>query len=131
MRRPDLADLERGIHEFQASESASADDPASRYEQRIVRNLEDVVRREHEQGESLRAAGRARLALLLGHEGSSEQLEAELCRSIAAGGLDESSLALMQHLRADVMARLEIDNPRYWSLEAAKSAARAGATACE
>ena len=68
---------------------------------------------------------------MLGHEGSSEQLEAELCRSIAAGGLDESSLALMQHLRADVMARLEIDNPRYWSLEAAKSAARAGATACE
>lgn len=122
MRRPDLDDLERGLREFQAATSgAMADDTAARYEQRIAQHLAEVVRRERELAPGLRAAATARLAALLGHVGPPGTLEAELCRRLRAGEIDESSTALMRHLRAQVTGQLEIDNPRYWSLDAAKA----------
>lgn len=124
MRRPDLADLERGIRRFRESPAASAEDAASRYEQRVVQNLEDVVRRERESGERLHAASRKRLATLLGRDGSLDELEAELCRRLALGAIDWTCPALMQHLRAEAILRLRIDNPRYWSLVAAATSER-------
>ena len=122
MRRPDLPDLERAIREFRDGSTAStAGDEASRYEQRILRSLEDVVRRERESGAAMRASARARLGVLLGRDVAGEDLEAELCRRLASGGIDESNAELMRHLRAETVERLEIDNPRYWSLAAAKA----------
>jgi len=121
MRRPDLPDLERGIHGFQSSSAATADDAAARYEQRIARNLEEIVRREQQSGSAWRESAQARLAALLGREGSLDELEVELCRRLADGAIDESSPPLMLHLRELAIARVEIDSPRYWSLQAAKA----------
>jgi hypothetical protein len=120
MRRPDLADLERGIREFQSSRAAAPDDPASRYEQRVLVNLEQLARREREAGAAMRATSQARLIALLGLDATAEELDAELCQRLADGRLDASNQALMRHLRAEAIARLEIDSPRYWSLAAAK-----------
>jgi hypothetical protein len=124
MRRPDLADLERGIRDFQSSSATAVVDSASHYEQRILRNLEDLVQRERDAGDAMRAVSRARLVALLGLDAAADQLDAELCRRLAAGQIDESSEALMRHLRAEAIARLEIDNPRYWSLAAAHARAQ-------
>lgn len=124
MRRPNLDDLQRGLDQFRSSSTgATADDPAERYEQRIAQHLEDVVQRERELGAALRAGAQQRLGVLLGRAGPLDALEAELCRRLRAGEIDESSAALMRHLRAQASAQLGIDNPRYWSLEAAKGRA--------
>lgn len=123
MRRPDLADLERGLREFHSTDPAAGEDAAAQYERRIARSLEDIVRRERESGAALRTGAATRLAALLGREAPLPELEVELCRRLATGAIDESDRALMSHLRAQVHAQLEIDNPRYWSLLAAKARA--------
>jgi hypothetical protein len=114
-RRPDLQDLQRGIAEFRRAKDVGTGDAASAYEQRVARNLEDIVHREIEHGESARAASHARLASLLGCAGTFEELEAELLRRIVERKIDESHPVLMAHLRAAVMAQIAIDSPRYWS----------------
>ncbi|MFO1456418.1 MAG: DUF6285 domain-containing protein [Steroidobacteraceae bacterium] len=130
MRRPDLEDLERALREFHASQPASDGDAAALYERRIAHSLEDVVKRERESGPALRATATRWLSAFLGREAPLGALEAELCGQLASGALDESVPGLMQHLRAQVQAQLAIDNPRYWSLEAAKArAARLGSAA--
>ena len=85
-----------------------------------VRNLEEIAQRERESGPPARAAEAGRLAALLGHAGSFDELQSELCRRLATGAIDEHDAGLMAHLRATVMAQVAIDSPRYWSFVAAQ-----------
>lgn len=119
MRRPDLADLTEALAAFDAAASAhpaASLDPAARYEQRVVTNLRDILRREQALAASNEAAAIDRLHRLLGVAGDLSALEGELCRRIAEGVFTERDPELLDHLRRQVRAQLEIDNPRYWSL---------------
>ncbi|MFO1425606.1 MAG: DUF6285 domain-containing protein [Steroidobacteraceae bacterium] len=119
-RRPDLQDLEHGLAAYRDSPAATATDAAAVYEQRVARNLEEIAQRERGSGPPARAAEAGRLAALLGHAGSFDELQSELCRRIATGAIDECDAGLMAHLRATVMAQVAIDSPRYWSFVAAQ-----------
>ena len=100
MRRPDLTDLERALVDHATSSASCVETSATRYEQRIVENLRAIIERER----------------ILGELMDSSVSDDELCRRLIAGEVDEKDSALMLHLRRSAQLRLQIDNPRYWSL---------------
>lgn len=89
------------------------------FEARVSVNALELAVREMRQSNDVRAAHDARLVLLLGEQGSTEQLQARLCDAIRSGSIDESSEALLSHLRLSVLAELAIDQPRYSALRRA------------
>lgn len=62
---------------------------------------------------------RARLVQLLGHDGPLADLNAELCRRIAAGELGLETPGFTEHLWATTLAKLAVDQPNYWGYRAA------------
>lgn len=62
---------------------------------------------------------RARLAALLGQDGDLAELNAELCRRIAAGAITLATPGLAEHLWAITLAKLAVDQPTYWGYRAA------------
>ena len=59
------------------------------------------------------AAEKARLAKLLGREGTLDDLNRELARQLRAGERDERDAALMVHLEATIAAKIAIANPKW------------------
>lgn len=100
MRRPDLKDLERAVADHATSIASGVETAAARYERRIVENLRAIIEREH----------------LFGAQMDSSVSDDDLCRRLIAGEIDEHDTTLMMHLRRSAELRLQIDNPRYWSL---------------
>jgi hypothetical protein len=119
MRRPDRTDLSEALAAFDTAAANAAAAPlegAARYEQRVAANLRDILRREQDLAARNEAAAIDRLQRLLGVAGDLSALEGELCRRIAEGIFTESDPELLEHLRLQARAQLEIDNPKYWSL---------------
>lgn len=89
------------------------------FETRVSVNALELAVRELREWDEVQASHRSRLVELLGAEASVEELEARLCESIRDGTIDPSSAALLRHLRASVVASLEVDQPRYSALRRA------------
>jgi len=89
---------------------------------RVAVNVLKIVERELELGGGVDEARARRLADLLGSEGELESLVEELSRGIRAGNYDIRTPGLSEHLRATVMDKLAIDNPRYESYRRAREA---------
>ena len=86
---------------------------------RVAVNAMGVIRRELEAGAAADAAAARRLRALLGRDGDSAELNAALCAALRAGELDADSQGLLQHLRAETIDRVRIDQPKYAGLQAA------------
>lgn len=86
---------------------------------RVAANALAIVERELEQGPTARTGERMRLMQLLGHEGSLEELNAELAKAIRAGKLTLETPGLADHLWATTMDKVAIDQPKYSGLKAA------------
>lgn len=79
----------------------------------VASNLLDSLARETVLGEEAACGEQARLRKLLNAEGSIEELNAELCRRINRGDLNEASSELMSHLATTTLDRLAIEQPGY------------------
>lgn len=88
-------------------------DPRDAFLARVAVNVLGVVGRELTQGPAAEAAATERLAALLGHDGSFEELNAELCRALNAGTLDASTPGLLAALKANALEQIAIDQPNY------------------
>ena len=86
---------------------------------RVAVNVLGVVRRELEQGPALERAAAARLTDLLGREGGYAELNAALCEAIRTGAVDARTPGLLEHLKAETVDRVRIDQPKYAGLAAA------------
>jgi hypothetical protein len=90
------------------------------FQARVVANVLDIARRELESGPAADAAERLRLRALLGADapvGPADEplprLRAALCDAIRDGRVDLDTPGLAEHLWADVMARVAIEQPGY------------------
>ena len=86
---------------------------------RVAANALAIVARELAQGPSAAQAEAARLQTLLGHAGTLDELNRELCRRIRSGTLDIASEPLEQHLELTTLDKVAIDQPNYSGLKLA------------
>jgi hypothetical protein len=80
---------------------------------RVAVNVLGVVGRELTHGPAAEAAAVERLAALLGHEGSFEDLNRELCEALKAGAIDAGTPGLLAALKANALEQVAIDQPNY------------------
>jgi hypothetical protein len=114
--RPTAAELLAAIADFLREEATPALDktePRLGFQMRVVVNSLAILEREARLGPDADAAEKARLAKLLGREGTLDELNRELARQLRAGERDERDASLMTHLDATIAAKIAIANPRW------------------
>ncbi len=80
---------------------------------RVAANALDIVKRELQVAPKANAEEHERLKALLGHDGSLEELNRELCARIESGEITLATPGLADHLWAITMTKLAIDQPNY------------------
>lgn len=103
--------------------------PDAVFQARVAANAIDLVLRELRTGERLEREAHDRLRVLLGHDGTLAELEAELSQLIRDGQVDLAAPALLEHLWATTMAKMSIDQPNYASYRRELEARAAGTAA--
>ena len=88
-------------------------DPRNQFLARVAVNVLGVVGRELTQGPAAEAKAVTLMSDLLGHPGAHQELNAELCARIRAGGLSTDTPGLLAALREIAMDQLAIDQPNY------------------
>lgn len=112
LSRPSAMELKRALEEF-GDRLRAGSSGKQNYEKRVAANLTGILRRELESGAEAEAKERKRLAELLGFDASLEKLNAELCGKIRKREISPADEAVLAHLRATVLDKLRIDNPKY------------------
>ena len=85
---------------------------------RVTANGLDIARRELEDAPAYDAAEIERLHAL-GFSGDLEAMNRELCRRLAAGEVGLDTPGMTEHLWANTMAKLAVDQPNYSGYRAA------------
>ena len=112
LSRPSASELERALEEFRDRVHAEASGKQT-YENRVAANLTGILRRELESGSTAEVNERKRLKELLGRDASLGELNQELCERIRKREILPADAAVLAHLRATVLDKLRIDNPKY------------------
>lgn len=111
--RPTAAELVASVREYLEHDVMAATEGRVAYHARVAVNVLGMVERELALGPAQDAAEHERLVAFLGHDGTIEELTAELARGIRDGSLDTRRSEVLEHVRATVRAKLEVANPRY------------------
>jgi hypothetical protein len=111
--RPTAAELVTAVREFLERDVMAATEGRVHFHTRVAVNVLNTVARELELGAEFDTAERARAAPLLGHDGTTDQLERELAVAIRSGSLDDRDVNVRAHIRATVREKLLIANPGY------------------
>jgi hypothetical protein len=111
--QPSAAELLDAVAEFLGREVMPELSGRLAFHARVAVNVLQTVRREMSLGPAADLAETARLTALLGHDGETEALNAELCDWIASGAIDPDDPALIEHLWATTLATLAVDQPNY------------------
>ena len=88
-------------------------DPRNAFLARVAANALAAVTRELTLGPQAEAAAVERLESLLGHGGTYQGLNWELCEKLRASEMDTQTPGLLVALRANVLDQLAIDQPTY------------------
>ena len=88
-------------------------DPRNAFLARVAANALAAVTRELTLGDEAKAAAVQRLEPILGHGGSYEGLNWELCEKLRSGEMGAATPGLLAALRANVLDQLAIDQPNY------------------
>ncbi|MEE4383865.1 MAG: DUF6285 domain-containing protein [Pseudomonadales bacterium] len=118
-QRPDARELVEAVREFLEREVQPKLEGSTAFHARVAVNVLAIVERELAEGAALDAGERERLVALLGEEGELGALNERLVARIRVGELTVDDPALVAHLRATILGRLGIDNPRYGSYQRA------------
>ena len=79
----------------------------------VAANALDIVKRELQIAPKAESEELQRLKALLGHDGTLDALNRELCQKIEDGELTLETPGLADHLWAITMTKLAIDQPKY------------------
>ena len=80
---------------------------------RVAANMLDIVARQIDLGPAAEHDELARLRGLLGHDGTRDELNRELCQHIANGTIGTQTPGLTEHLWRVTLDKLAVDQPRY------------------
>jgi len=110
---PTPRELTKAVADFLRNDIAPLVSGHSAFKLRVAINALDLVTRQLtlEQGDNVEES--ARLAALLGTQGSLLDLNRSLAERIAAGELDLSTPGLAAHLWQTTMDKLAVDQPNY------------------
>lgn len=82
-----------------------------RFKTRVTVNVLSTIRRELELREHQTTGELQRLAALIGHGGTLDELNSELSMRIRDGGIAADNPQLLEHVRESLRAALAINNP--------------------
>jgi hypothetical protein len=111
--RPSAAELVAAVREFLEHDVMAATEGRVQFHTRVAVNVLNMVQRELEGEPAATAEARRALAGLVGHDGTAQELTAELARAIRAGDLDDRHDDVVATLRGIVRAKVTVTNPRY------------------
>jgi hypothetical protein len=114
--RPTASELLAAIADFLREEATPALDkaePRLGFQMRVAVNALAILEREATLGPAADAREQARLARLLGRDGSLADLNRELARQLREGERDERDAQLIEHLDATVADKIAIANPKW------------------
>src|SRR6185312_6124578 len=111
--RPTPSEIIGAVAAFLKTTVAAQTAGATSFQARVAANALEMMKRELDLAPAEDAAEHERLVGLLGQDGSLFDLNVELSRRIAAGEIDATSPALIDHLWATTMAKLAVDQPTY------------------
>jgi Domain of unknown function (DUF6285) len=114
--RPTASELLAAIADFLREEATPALDkaePRLGFQMRVAANALAILEREARLGPAADAREHARLAKLLGHDGSLADLNRALAQQLREGKRDERDAQLMEHLEATVTDKIAIANPKW------------------
>ena len=114
--RPTAAELLAAIADFLREEATPALDkaePRIGFQMRVAVNSLAILEREARLGPAADARETARLAKLLGHDGTLADLNRALARQLREGKRDEHDTQLMAHLEATIADKIAIANPKW------------------
>lgn len=112
---PTPVELTKSVADFLRNDIAPRISGHLAFKLRVAINMLDLVTRQLTLEEGSDAAELARLARLLGKEGSLMELNRALAEGIAAGTLDLGTPGLAEHLWETTMDKLAVDQPNYAS----------------
>jgi hypothetical protein len=113
---PTAAELAQAVRRFLDEQAAPKLEGRDAFLAKVAANALAAVERELDQAPAAEAAARQRLSALLGHDGSFEALNEELCEKLEAGEFDLATPGVLAHLRASVIDQVKIDQPGYSGL---------------
>jgi hypothetical protein len=113
--RPFAPDLLAIVQEYLATEISPQVSKVHQFQLKIVARVLLTVQRELELGPQANAEEAQRLRVLLGREGSLQELNAALAQGIRAGDFAIDDPALLSHLREATEDALRINNPKWLS----------------
>lgn len=113
MDQPSIRELVEAVREFLENRAMPELKGHTAFHARVAANALAIVVRELEQGATVMQEERMRLSVLLGHDGTLENLNRELCRRIRSGEFTLSTPGLPEHLERTTLDKLAIDQPGY------------------
>lgn len=120
MDQPSMRELVEAVRTFIEQKAMTELKGHTAFHARVAANALAIVTRQLERGVESDAEELASLRVLLGKEGSLEELNRALCRAIRDGEIDILSPQLQQHLERTARAKIEIDQPNYSGLRIAR-----------
>lgn len=111
--QPTAAELVEAVADFIRNHAMPQLQGHAAFHARVAANALDIVRRELEIAPVANADEKSRLASLLGHDGSLEELNRDLCDRIGNGTFSLETPGLADHLWITTLTKLAIDQPNY------------------
>jgi len=121
MDQPSILELVRAVQAFIENRAMPELKGHTAFHARVAANALGIVARELEFGPKATATEKEQLVALLGHDGSVEELNRELCARIRNEEIGIDSEALRQHLELSTLDKVAIDQPNYSGLKIAKA----------
>ena len=112
---PTPTELTKAVADFLRDDIAPALSGHTAFKLRVAINMLDLVGRQLSLQPASDAAEAARLAQLLGMDGSLSELNRALAGKIASGEMDLQTPGLLQQLWQTTMDKLAVDQPTYAS----------------
>ena len=117
MDQPSMRELVEAVRDFLEQKAMPELKGHTAFHARVAANALSIVARELEQGPQSAKDETARLARLLGHEGTLEELNRELCKRIREGSFTLETPGLAEHLTVTTREKVAIDQPNYSGLK--------------
>jgi Domain of unknown function (DUF6285) len=116
MDQPSMRELVEAVRDFLEQKAMPELKGHIAFHARVAANALSIVARELEQGPQSAKDELERLSKLLGHDGTLEELNRELCKRIRDGAFTLDTPGLAEHLTVTAREKVAIDQPGYSGL---------------
>jgi hypothetical protein len=117
MDQPSMRELVEAVRDFLEQKAMPELKGHTAFHARVAANALSIVVRELEQGPKSADEELERLRNLLGHDGTLDNLNRELCKRIRDGAFTLDTPGLAEHLMITTREKVAIDQPNYSGLK--------------